>query len=147
MDRSTEEGGLRSGLAGCEAARATDWMLNAVMGQGAISVGPAFAVVLAALVAVAVLAALIGRLGVSRAVVTASARAVVQLTVVSLLITAVLRSWWATGGFIALMLIVAAGDLRPPGEHAAARLDGDRADRRRCAAGPGGHHRRPARCR
>ncbi len=78
------------------------------MDQGAVTVGPAFAVVLAALVLAGTGAALIGRLGVSRAVVTASARAVLQLAVVSLLITAVLRSWWATAGFIVLMLTVAA---------------------------------------
>jgi putative ABC transport system permease protein len=78
------------------------------MDQGAVTVGPAFAVVLAALVLAGTGAALIGRLGVSRAVVTASARAVLQLAVVSLLITAVLRSWWATAGFIFLMLTVAA---------------------------------------
>jgi putative ABC transport system permease protein len=64
--------------------------------------------VLGVLVAVAVLAAAIGRLGVSRAVVTAAGRAVVQLAVVSLLIAAVLRSWWATAGFIVLMLLIAA---------------------------------------
>lgn len=78
------------------------------MGQGAISTGPAFAVVLAVLVLVGAAAALIGRLGVSRAVLTASARAVLQLGVVALLVTAVLRSWWATAGFIALMVAVAA---------------------------------------
>ena len=78
------------------------------MGQGAISVGPAFAVVLAALVGVAALTALAGRLRVGRAIVTASVRAVVQLAAVSLLITAVLRSWWATAGFVLLMVLVAA---------------------------------------
>jgi putative ABC transport system permease protein len=82
-------------------------LLNAVMDQGAISLGPAFAVVLGALVVVAAAAALIGRLGVSRAVVTASLRAVLQLGIVSLLITGVLRSWWTTAAFIALMLSVA----------------------------------------
>jgi putative ABC transport system permease protein len=79
------------------------------MGQGAISIGPAFAVVLAALVVVAAAAAAIGRLGESRAIVTASLRAVLQLGVVSLLIAWVLRSWWATAAFIALMLAVAVG--------------------------------------
>jgi putative ABC transport system permease protein len=78
------------------------------MAQGAISVGPAFVATLAILVVVAALAAVVGRLGISRAVVTASARAIVQLAVVSLLITAVLRSWWTTAAFIALMLAVAA---------------------------------------
>jgi putative ABC transport system permease protein len=77
------------------------------MSQGAISIGPAFAVVLVALVGIAAAAAAIGRLGMSRATVTASLRAVLQLAVVSLLITAVLRSWWATAGFVALMLTVA----------------------------------------
>lgn len=78
------------------------------MGQGAIIVGPAFVAVLVALVVLAALVTLAGQLGLSRAVVTASARAVLQLAVVSLLITAVLRSWWATAGFIALMTGVAA---------------------------------------
>jgi putative ABC transport system permease protein len=77
------------------------------MGQGAISVGPAFVAVLVALVVLAAAAAVVGRLGVSRAVVTASVRAVLQLALVSVLITGVLRSWWATAGFITLMLGVA----------------------------------------
>jgi putative ABC transport system permease protein len=79
-----------------------------LMGQGAISVGPAFGVVLAVLVVVAALTALAGRLSVSRAAVTASVRAVFQLAAVSLLIAAVLQSWWATAGFIAVMVLVAA---------------------------------------
>ena len=70
--------------------------------------GPAFVVVLIGLVAVGAGAALIAHLGVSRAVLTASLRAVLQLGIVSLLITAVLRSWWATAAFIAVMLAVAA---------------------------------------
>src|SRR5262245_3936033 len=78
------------------------------MGQGAISVGWPFALVLIALAVIAAGAALAGRLGQGRAVLTASARAVLQLAVVSLLIAAVLRSWWATAGFILLMVAVAA---------------------------------------
>ncbi len=78
------------------------------MTQAAVSIGPVLAVVLAVLVLLAVAAAWAGRLGVSRAVVTASIRAVVQLAAVSLLIAAVLRSWWATAAFITLMLLVAA---------------------------------------
>ncbi|GIF20560.1 putative ABC transport system permease protein [Actinoplanes tereljensis] len=78
------------------------------MSQAAITVGPVLAVVLAALVLLAVAAALAGQLGVSRAVVSASVRAVAQLAVVSLLIAAVLRSWWATAAFVTLMLLVAA---------------------------------------
>lgn len=77
------------------------------MGQGAIAVGPGFAVVLAVLVVVAASVTLAGRLGVSRAVVTAALRAVVQLGVVSLVIAAVLKSWWATAGFVTVMLAVA----------------------------------------
>jgi putative ABC transport system permease protein len=77
------------------------------MDQGAISLGPAYAVVLVVLVMVAAVAAATGRLGVSRATVTASLRAVLQLAVVSVLIAGVLRSWWATAGFVALMLAVA----------------------------------------
>lgn len=78
------------------------------MDQGAVSIGPAFAVALVVLVVLAVVAALAGRLAVGRGVVTASARAVLQLGAVSLLIAAVLRSWWATGAFIVVMLLVAA---------------------------------------
>jgi putative ABC transport system permease protein len=77
------------------------------VGQGAIAVGPGFAVVLAALVLLAASVTLVGRLGVGRAVVTAALRAVVQLGVVSLLIAAVLRSWWATAAFVMVMLAVA----------------------------------------
>jgi putative ABC transport system permease protein len=77
------------------------------MSQGTATAGPGLAVVLAVLVAVAVAAVRVGRLGMSRAVVTAAVRAVLQLAVVSLLIAAVLRSWWATAGFITLMVLVA----------------------------------------
>ena len=77
------------------------------MGQGAVVVGPMFFVVLAALVVVAAVVALAGGLGESRAIVTASARAVVQLAIVSLLIAGVLKSWWATAAFVTVMLLVA----------------------------------------
>jgi len=83
-------------------------LFNSIVGQGAISVGPAFVLVLIGLVVIGALAALIARLGVSRAIGTASLRAALQLGAVSLLITAVLRSWWATAAFIAVMLGVAA---------------------------------------
>jgi UDP-glucose/iron transport system permease protein len=78
------------------------------MNQAAVSLGVRLFVVLGVLVVIAVTAALVGRLGVSRAVLTAAARAVVQLAAVSLVIAAVLRSWWATGAFICFMLVVAA---------------------------------------
>jgi putative ABC transport system permease protein len=58
----------------------------------------------------ALLAAWVNRVGGlrhGRADLTAAARATVQLAVVGLLIAAVLRSWWLTIGFIAVMLAVA----------------------------------------
>jgi putative ABC transport system permease protein len=81
--------------------------MEAAVGQSAIAVGPGFAVALAVLAGLAAVVALVGRLGVSRAVVAAAVRAVVQLGVVSLLIAAVLRSWWATAAFVVVMLGVA----------------------------------------
>ncbi|WP_179777930.1 ABC transporter permease [Amycolatopsis endophytica] len=66
------------------------------------------AVVLVALVAIGALAMGLGRLGPGWAVVTAAGRAVAQLAVVSLLITAVLRSGWWTGLFVLLMFTIAA---------------------------------------
>lgn len=75
---------------------------------GTPSVGPLLALVLCALTAVAVVLVRVGGLGLSRDVATAAARAVAQLSVVSLLITAVLRSGALTGGFIVAMVTVAA---------------------------------------
>jgi putative ABC transport system permease protein len=65
------------------------------------------AVVLLALVGVAVAASHLGRLGVERNQVTAATRAVVQLAVVSLVITAALESLWWSLAFVALMFVVA----------------------------------------
>lgn len=65
------------------------------------------AVVLAALVAVAVTASYLGHLGVERQHLTAAARAVVQLAVVSLVITAALGSIWWSLAFAVLMFAVA----------------------------------------
>lgn len=67
------------------------------------------AVVLVGLVGFAVLASVIGRLGVGRDHLTAAARAVVQLAVVSLVIAATLRSLWWSLAFVLLMLVVATG--------------------------------------
>jgi putative ABC transport system permease protein len=78
------------------------------MGSGAVHIGPWSAVAVGALVVLAVVVTAFARLGVSVAMVTASARAVAQLAVVSVVIAAVLRSWWATVGFVGLMLVVAA---------------------------------------
>lgn len=65
------------------------------------------AVVLAALVAVAVTASYLGHLGVERQHLTAAARAVVQLAVVSLVIAAALGSIWWSLAFAVLMFAVA----------------------------------------
>lgn len=77
----------------------------------ATSVAPApdwrLAVVLVLLVAVAVTASRLGRLGVERSQVTAAARAVVQLAAVSLVIAAALESLWWSCAFVALMFVVA----------------------------------------
>jgi len=70
-------------------------------------IGPAFWVVLAFLVTLAAALAALGRVRVSRAVVSASLRAVAQLAVVSLLITWVLRTWGLTVAFVLLMAVVA----------------------------------------
>lgn len=65
------------------------------------------AVVLVVLVAVAVTASYLGRLGVERQHLTAAARAVVQLAAVSLVITAALGSLWWSMAFAVLMFAVA----------------------------------------
>lgn len=65
------------------------------------------AVVLVLLVALAVAASYVGRLGVERNQVTAAVRAVVQLALVSLVIAAALRSLWWSLAFVCLMFAVA----------------------------------------
>jgi putative ABC transport system permease protein len=65
------------------------------------------AVVLVALVGLGVVASYLGHLGVERETVTASARAIVQLAIVSLVIAAVLGSLWWSLLFSLLMLAVA----------------------------------------
>jgi putative ABC transport system permease protein len=65
------------------------------------------ALVLLVLVAVAVAASRLGDLGVERQQVTAAVRAVIQLAVVSLVITAALESLWWSLAFVALMFAVA----------------------------------------
>lgn len=65
------------------------------------------AVVLVVLVGIAVLASAVGRLGVGRDHVTAAARAVVQLAVVSAVIGALLTSLWGSLAFALVMYAVA----------------------------------------
>lgn len=67
------------------------------------------AAVLVALVVLAVTASYLGRLGVGRDHVTAAVRAVVQLSVVSLLITAALGSVWWSLVLVLVMYLVAVG--------------------------------------
>ncbi|WP_410812858.1 ABC transporter permease [Micromonospora sp. 067-2] len=82
--------------------------LTAPVESGQVTVGLPLAAVLVVLAAVAATASVLGQLRLGRAVIGASSRAVVQLAGVSLLITAALRSWWVTGGFIVVMVAVAA---------------------------------------
>ena len=78
------------------------------MSSTLLSVGPALAVAMVALVALAVTVSVLGRLGHARAVVTASARAVVQLAVVSLALAAIVRVQSLTVAFLAVMYATAA---------------------------------------
>lgn len=75
--------------------------------QATITPGIAYWAVLVTLTGAAAAVAVLARLGVGRAIVTASVRAAVQLAVVSLLITLVLRSWGLTLAFVASMLTIA----------------------------------------
>jgi putative ABC transport system permease protein len=74
----------------------------------AIAVGPALAGVLGLLTLVAAAIVRLGGLGDGRRQVTAALRATVQLAAVSLVIAAVLRSWWWTALFVGVMAAVAA---------------------------------------
>ena len=65
------------------------------------------AIVVVALTLLAALANRVGGLQFARADLTAAARAVVQLAVVGAIIAVVLGSWWLTGLFVAVMLVVA----------------------------------------
>ncbi|TDB78316.1 ABC transporter permease [Micromonospora sp. KC723] len=72
-----------------------------------ISVGPVLFVSLAALTLLAAAVFRLAGLGSGKAVLRAAARAVLQLGAVSLVIVAVLRSWWSTAAFVAVMYVVA----------------------------------------
>lgn len=77
------------------------------MDSTVIDVGPVLFLVLAALTLFAATVFGLTRLGSGPAVARAAVRAVLQLGVVSLIIVAVLASWWSTGAFIAVMYVVA----------------------------------------
>jgi putative ABC transport system permease protein len=91
---------------------------GATSGAAVVSPDWRLAVVLVALVVVAVVAALAGRLGTQREYPVAAARAAVQLAVVSLVITAALASVWLSLAFVLLMFLVATwtstGRIRAP---------------------------------
>jgi putative ABC transport system permease protein len=69
--------------------------------------GPGVLIALLALVALAVGASLLTRLGQHRPVLVAAARAVVQLAAVALILTAVLRSLWLSAAFTLVMFTIA----------------------------------------
>jgi putative ABC transport system permease protein len=72
-----------------------------------IGVGPRFVVVLVILMALASVAGMVARLGIARSTLTASVRAVAQLSAVSLVIVLVLHSWSLALAFVVVMFAVA----------------------------------------
>jgi len=77
------------------------------MGGSTVVLGWQLGVALAALVVIAVVASVIGRLGTGRQSAVAAVRAVVQLGAVAAVILVVVRHWWATVLFVLVMLGVA----------------------------------------
>jgi putative ABC transport system permease protein len=77
------------------------------VGSSGVTVGWGLAVALLVLTAIAAVVGTTGRLETGRASLVAAARAVVQLAVVSAVIVAVVRSWWATLVFVVVMFSVA----------------------------------------
>lgn len=82
-------------------------MIPLAVGTAAPSPDLKFGVILGLLVLLAVAASYVGQLGVERTHVTAASRAVIQLAVVSLVITAALGSVWWSLAFALLMFSVA----------------------------------------
>ena len=82
-------------------------MTSAAGSAGTVSPDWRLAVVLVLLVALAVVASVVGRLDVERTQVVAAVRAVAQLGVVSLVIAAALASVWWSLAFVLLMFTVA----------------------------------------
>ncbi|KAB1912330.1 ABC transporter permease [Micromonospora sp. AMSO31t] len=78
------------------------------MSGGTVPIGPALVVALTALTLAGAAVLRLTGLGRARTVLTAAARATVQLGAVSVVIVAVLRAWWSTAAFVLLMYVVAA---------------------------------------
>lgn len=78
------------------------------MGSTNVVIGPALGVAAAVAVLLALGIAWWTGLGTGRQAVTAAVRATVQLAAVSLLIGAIVGSFWASAAFVGLMLVVAA---------------------------------------
>jgi putative ABC transport system permease protein len=78
------------------------------MSSTMLVVGPELAAALVALAVVAAVVVRVGGLGQGRQVLVAAGRAAIQLAAVSLLITAIVVSLWATAAFVVLMCVVAA---------------------------------------
>ncbi|WP_243420545.1 ABC transporter permease [Micromonospora globispora] len=81
--------------------------VRAAMSGGTVPIGPALVATLTGLTLAGAAVLRLTGLGRGRAILTAAARATVQLGVVSLVIVAVLRAWWSTGAFILVMFVVA----------------------------------------
>ncbi|WP_234039667.1 ABC transporter permease [Micromonospora coerulea] len=77
------------------------------MSAGAVPIGPALVAALLGLTLAGAAVLRLSGLGRARAILGAAARATVQLGAVSLVIVAVLHSWWSTCAFILLMYAVA----------------------------------------
>ena len=105
--RGDKRAGNRDGPAYRGPAGPPDHGMIRGMAGTTMTVGPLLVVVLGLLTLVAAAVVGLGGLGDGRAVVTAALRAAVQLSVVALAITAVLRSWWWTALFVAVMTTVA----------------------------------------
>lgn len=78
------------------------------MGSTNVVIGPALGVAVVVAVLIAAGVAWATRLGTSRQAVAAAVRATVQLGVVSLLIGAIVASFWFSAAFVGVMLVVAA---------------------------------------
>lgn len=71
-----------------------------------VNLGVGLAIALALLVTLAVCASLVGRLGLAREQVVAAVRAVVQLTVIALVVTWAVSTWWGGVAFACAMFTI-----------------------------------------